>query len=841
MPSAFEVLGRISASESLSDAFENISSAAFGASEAMDEAADEMRDIGASAEVGEKGVSDLDNEVEDLNRSLSIVQANAAGAGAAIKSLGSVDPIDIARDPDQLESLLSTQVPKALINNDVFRRTLEREIEVEGDVSPGGPINRALNNFKRSDTDKLGNLSTMISEGSEFDEDQAGALMAISTASKEAGLSMGFLEEETEEANEEMRETSVSSFSLASALQLDVSALGAFAIAAGTSERSVDDLEDEIDELRDSLIALGPALSTISANFGPFNFALQNVLVTLPVLFATIGPLVTVVLGFASALLVAGSALASFFAVGGFGLIETLEENFASITNRMEAMQAIAKGLGMAIKEAFQPLFEADFAGMSGIEFFTRIIQNTVAWLHMFAQAMAEILDMKEVENFFFQVEEALLGIGDATSGISMLEGLKVLIRDVMPMATEFVVFLIDHLPEAMRFMGEIIKEVGPEVAQLGAVLLDLVVNLTKVGAEVMSVLLPGLTALLAAISYLAEGFAGLMEAGGGLSDILLALVVTFLALFVAAVKVAEGLIALNRAMAAVEALGVALEASLFPLLLAVTGLVVGIALLSGKLDVLKGPLDEAIGLVLTLASAFALASLAGVGSISAITAALLGSGWGVAIIAIGLAVAGLMKLADAFGVMKVVGVTAIAAITAALVGSGWGILLLGALLLALNYWPQIASAAEDAIDFITGELEPLKRMVDAIFQPTIGGAWDTFTGGGSGGSGGGGGGIGGTGFRLPTLAETATGPIGLSAYSAQMAGKAAGAAGRAVGGIGDTISFGRQGSTSGAGQMVTNVFVQSNGQVDERTASKIGRRVNQQQQTERRRSDGYR
>jgi hypothetical protein len=710
----FSVEGIVEAVDSVSKPMGDIARSVAEASGAMEEASGSASDLNASlastaagSEVAEEGIEDVNDELEKLNTLTTLASANATGAASAITALGAADMGEIADDPEAFEDFFSTEVPSQLLQSDEFRQSLAEGLDpAEG--GRAGFSGRLAGQLSQMDDVTVGDLSERLSGRSDVDSSQAVALQAISAAAKEAGMSMNLFEEQTEDADDSIQQTSVSSLSLVGAAQAASSAMGFFGLVMGQTEEKVEDVEDEVDKLRNALIQLGPALSTVSANLGPFNFGLSNLIVTVPVLVGTIGPLIVALLGIASAAVAAGAALTAFAGVGAFALMETLQENFAGITNRMEALEAIASGLGQALGEAFGPLFEAEFAGMGPMEFFVRIIQNAVYWLYLMADAFAEILEMEEVESFFFRVEEALLGLGDETGGATMLEGMEAAIESMLPMFTDLVVFLIDELPDALIFFAEITEEIGPELGALSLAVIDLLASIIKLGAIVGDVVLPGLTSVISGMASLFNILIAVHDALGPLGDLWIGLMVSVLATIVVFVKIAGVLVTVTELITALQALNVTLSASFLAVAASVGTLLLGLLLLTGHLDVMEGPIDRVIGAVLSLAGAFAILHVTGVASISSITAALIGSGWGVALIAIGAMIYAIYEMDDAWGLLAVAATTAIAAITTALISSGWGgvlVALASFLSLLIFRWDTLRDVATNALDAIDNSI----------------------------------------------------------------------------------------------------------------------------------------
>jgi len=303
-----------------------------------------------------------------------------------------------------------------------------------------------------------------------------------------------------------------------------IASLATYAGSANRAEDATEELDDEVEDLARSLAALAPALKTVSANLGPFNIGLTNLVVTLPTLLATVGPLIAVLGGLVGVVVALAGALAGLLAVGAIGFLEDMENSFADITNTMEAAQALFQGLQKAVVEALAPLEDVEIGGLGAQGIFVTVLRDIVTLIHMFAEAAAEILNMEVVEDFLLNMRAAMLGFSDATAdGMSMIEGLKQLIRGALPILEGLLLWFINVLPEAMAFFGEITNEAAPAMAEFSQALLTLATLLTEVGTGALSVILPALAFLFDIITFGIGVLVSLERAVGDVSNVLVA------------------------------------------------------------------------------------------------------------------------------------------------------------------------------------------------------------------------------------------------------------------------------------------------------------------------------
>lgn len=288
-------------------------------------------------------------------------------------------------------------------------------------------------------------------------------------------------------------------------------------------EESFDDVSDEIDEIGDESVEsaikaqmLGLALKhgpggaetfkrlerakemirdllpenpITTLNLGPVNIALTRMFQTVTLLVGLIGPFIALIGALATAFITAAGAVGSFLAVGLFGFLEQVEQRFAGVTSKAEALEKLMKALKRLVLDALQPLFQAELGdtGMGAVEFFVMAVQDAIRLLRSFARAMSEILEMEEVEQFVMRIREALF-TGD--EGPTMMQALKAVIRDVLPLVTDMIVFVINNMPEFLMFLAKISRILGDDVGKTVIQTIDLFAKMITIGAMALDMLL---------------------------------------------------------------------------------------------------------------------------------------------------------------------------------------------------------------------------------------------------------------------------------------------------------------------------------------------------------------
>lgn len=511
----FSVEGLISVKETLSESLEDIqrglneaSGAAEGTSVSMDSLASnsqELMAVLAETNVGlravEEGFDEVGDEAIEAVGKLQAFQAESAS---------------IAAQAPMIRQSLNQMDFDAALDVDAFKREIKDQFDLSGPEF--GQIRGAMSG---ADEDRFEDFARRVGQRRDMDFDEVvEGIHEASMALPNYNALMESAEQQTESTEDETEKLNRSFWEMFRDATQAGTALGFVSVMLGRTEAQADDAEDDIDDLARSLNRLTPALKTVSANIGPFNVGLTNLVATIPVLIATMTPLLSVIGGLVIALGSLVGAFGSLFAVGAVEFVRELEERFASIEDTMGAMEAIGQGLMQALERAFQPIFDVQFLGMDSIEFFVRILQNTFTWLNMFAQAMANILEMEEMEQFFLRVEAALLGAQNAGDGaVDMMDGLRAITEELVPVLTDVTVWLVDNIPRFMIFAAEISRELVPALAQFLNIFIDLAATLGQLGAGSLDIILGGASALLLLIDQLAEAALFLDRALSPLSD----------------------------------------------------------------------------------------------------------------------------------------------------------------------------------------------------------------------------------------------------------------------------------------------------------------------------------
>lgn len=251
-------------------------------------------------------------------------------------------------------------------------------------------------------------------------------------------------------------------------------------------DATVDDVEGEFNRFSramDDLFPDDPLFTTL--NLGPVNISLKNLATTIVSLTTLLGPLIVTVGALAGTLAALTAAIGSFLGVGLVQFLDRIDQQFAGIEGRAEALEALTKGLGRALRDALSPIEDSMIAGQTPIEFFINTIRAGLRFVEDFARVIANISGMREIRSFLSRISDALF---TADPGVSMLDAIRGSIEKVLPMITDFFVFLINNLPEFIKFSNEIAEQVGPALGRMFITLLPAMAQLVRFGAELFDI-----------------------------------------------------------------------------------------------------------------------------------------------------------------------------------------------------------------------------------------------------------------------------------------------------------------------------------------------------------------
>jgi hypothetical protein len=490
-----------------------------GVFEEIDDAVseDDISDI-----LGQKGsVRDLRSRILSENvdafKELELATRQDIGAASEVgrfreRDIGQLLDIDVLDFESQLAESLSDEF-------EGFDRDQLRSIVETGDETTVGSI---VSSVER----------TAAPEGERLDTFDAaeGVQQALSDAARATAIVDG--------DKESAEEASTTFGKLSAAVGVTNTSLGALIAFSNASEEGVEELDDDVKELTRSISTLAPAINNLSANLGPFNIGLSNLAITIPALIASLGPLLAVAGALVGTIVALAGAVAGLLAVGAIGFVEELKQNFASVESTGDALTAIFNGLKEALKVALAPLEDVQIGGVGPMGLFMTVLQDVVTLVHLFAEAAAELLEMDVVQDFLLNMRAAVLGFGNATDdGIGFMEGLKIMVRETLPVLEGLLLWFINALPEFMKFTGVIIDDLAPALGDVSLAFIRLAAVLSKVGTGVLPVLLQALALTFNVMAVGLELFLKLLDVLGPIGDAIGATIVVVGALTIAMIK----------------------------------------------------------------------------------------------------------------------------------------------------------------------------------------------------------------------------------------------------------------------------------------------------------------
>lgn len=268
--------------------------------------------------------------------------------------------------------------------------------------------------------------------------------------------------------------------------------------------------------LRESFAKLNPIFDVTSANLGALNVAFESLGRMAYKFTATLGPLITALIGLAGAAVTAGAALASFAAVGAVGFLEQMESQMAGVSNKQEALEQLGQTLRDMAMQAVAPLSNARLAdGTSGIQFVVDIIRGGLRLLNRFSRVMAEIVSMPVVTEQLDRLATLFLE-GDNSD---LIENLEVAMREGLPVVVDVIVGLVTALDDLIAYGARLADlfggNLGPALGNLQSALAILV----ALGAGFINIFLILINVIGSLVSVLTEAINLLLAPTGVVGD----------------------------------------------------------------------------------------------------------------------------------------------------------------------------------------------------------------------------------------------------------------------------------------------------------------------------------
>lgn len=263
-------------------------------------------------------------------------------------------------------------------------------------------------------------------------------------------------------------------------------ALSGFMRAAASG---IDKAGDEARETAIEMSALDAVMEktsfsagALSVNIGAFTIALRNIGTQIPLLITTAGTLISILGALSTAAIGAAAGLGTLFAAGAIARAEQLSEQLGDSADSAEVMQAMMGGIRDTFVDALEPLMNA-----RNIAFFQRVIDGLAGVVNRFAQATSQMRDM--FINFIDPVAQSFNENLDR-----IFNAFQFLMDGVSPMLQDFLIFLIERMPNALQFIAEVTMGLRDEMTSLFATLNDLVVDLINLAVNLGQTLIPILT-----------------------------------------------------------------------------------------------------------------------------------------------------------------------------------------------------------------------------------------------------------------------------------------------------------------------------------------------------------
>lgn len=246
--------------------------------------------------------------------------------------------------------------------------------------------------------------------------------------------------------------------------------------------RRVEDFNAGLDKLEKSFKRLNPLLSATSFNLGPLNVNFEGAARMAFKLTATLGPLIVALGGLAGAAVTATGALAGFIGAGALNFFEDMEDSMAGVTDKQDAMEALAGTLAEMGKEALMPLRMARIGGdgNTAAQSFVEVLRGGLQILNRAANVFAYLMELEVVGDQAERISNFLLNSdGDA----EFAKQLATLVTAVLPVLNDMIIAILGNMGGFAEYASRISKTLGGELMNTLGNLKPILSLLTSYGA----------------------------------------------------------------------------------------------------------------------------------------------------------------------------------------------------------------------------------------------------------------------------------------------------------------------------------------------------------------------
>lgn len=340
------------------------------------------------------------------------------------------------------------------------------------------------------------NLRSTFERIGEVIQDAASELVEVAVASEGAGESLENAGDAAAVAAVQNHAAAQGYDHLAEAAQDSIAPMLATASA-------MDSADDQADDLMASLLGVSSALGTasVSASAAGLSFgtleastaSLLGVAAAVTSVYATLAATLGTVAVAAAGV---GAAFTALLAGGLMAMGQQAAAQQEDIKSTLEGVQHVLSQIGDQVAGIFEPLatsanaelFKSVLAaGLTILEDFVTLVQNLRPALMPVADAIGQAFAESEPE-FFAQLEK--------------------LIRTTLPYLEQLTIFLMQSVPDALRFLRQNVAPLIPVVGDFAMAMLNLAVPLLEVATLIGGVLIPVLTPFIDFLAGVAEGAA---------------------------------------------------------------------------------------------------------------------------------------------------------------------------------------------------------------------------------------------------------------------------------------------------------------------------------------------
>jgi hypothetical protein len=491
--------------------------------------------ISGALEKAQKSTDDFENQLADLNLSMSLAEARSNDLENEFDQLaGASNQLSTAeRNLDKnLEKIQNTlhEVSGA------YKLTAEEQENLRNSLASVFTAARKSDDAMEDLRDGFYSVATSGNVADSEMNDLANAFGSLYTSGKSFDLLLDSLNTELVNAAFTTNAAAQSATGYADTIQnVNLSTLSTIP-SQELLQDSIDDVEDEMSQASRSAANLSSQLGILSAmanttslefgnlsvNIGPFNLSLENIIVQLPAVITGMGTMLAIVSSLAVSFGVLAGTLGALVAGGGLAWFEEFSQQFEDSAEAAEALMGALRDL---FTDAMEPLMTD-----ANMDLFIDAINGAARVVNRFAQ-------------FFNQMRGDIMTFleGVSVDMDKFFESMHDSFIIMMPILQDFLNWFLNDVPQMIVRFSKLTQNISDDISTILAAIGSLIDSLLDLASVIIAGLAPVISFILGFLSVMVSVINSLEDSlvAGTITMLAFAFVVAKLATTFASLSVA--------------------------------------------------------------------------------------------------------------------------------------------------------------------------------------------------------------------------------------------------------------------------------------------------------------